>query len=280
MCTKCSSSLTSAWMPLGRAVSLKLGKPAWIQEGRWHHIPWKPFVETNLPRTTQGHADNHHGGQADWQVAWHGSKFETLYSAMYHGQLAESCSLERGDRFCPGAPGVYLHGETTKEKADNCMRFSPLFRDGVVWGATWEVCIDRSDRVCVRNTDQWAQRGCSAWLAALWVCGRRVEELEVNWEVGRCWDPILEANPTLELTAVGIDKQDGPVQPPPQEGWVWQFDAVRPTVEEADGRPSQSSRRSSGRRANRCRAHCRRHRKRGARARRGSLRPPDQPLER
>jgi len=55
--------------------------------------------------------------------------------------------------------------------------------------------VDRSDRVVAKGTDQWVQEERSVRLVALWLCGRRAEDLEVGWEVSRCWDPQMEANP-------------------------------------------------------------------------------------
>ena len=53
----------------------------------------------------------------------------------------------------------------------------------------WEVYVDRTDRVPVSGTDQWVQRAGSVWLAALWLCGLRVDEMERGFEVGRSWEP-------------------------------------------------------------------------------------------
>ena len=132
----------------GHAVSAKLGEPQWIEEGGWFYAPWKPFVEADLPTASLGQWNY---GVADWQVAWHGSKLEALYSIMYHGRLYASRDAERGERFCKGAPGVYLHKEATRDKVDFYMRYTPFLRDGVFWAARWEARVDRSDRVVITD---------------------------------------------------------------------------------------------------------------------------------
>ncbi len=51
--------------------------------------------------------------------AWHGCKFEVMYSILYHGVLFESCDKAKGDRFFDGAPGVNVHKDGTSHKAAN-----------------------------------------------------------------------------------------------------------------------------------------------------------------
>mmetsp|Transcript_6872 Transcript_6872/g.10941 ORF Transcript_6872/g.10941 Transcript_6872/m.10941 type:complete len:103 (+) Transcript_6872:1-309(+) len=75
------------------------------------------------------------------------------------------------------------------------MRFVPLCRDGVFWASSWEVRVDRSDRVPCSHHDQWVQQERSVVLAALWVCGSLYDDMENGWEVVEHWDPKLEANP-------------------------------------------------------------------------------------
>ena len=114
---------------------------------------------------------------------------------MYHGHLAASCDRARGHRFFDDAPGVYVHKDGTHRKACNYTRFVPLFQDGVFWCAQWEVRVDRSDRVPVKDTDQWVQEERSVQLVALWVCGRKFSDMEDGSEVSAAWDPLLEASP-------------------------------------------------------------------------------------
>jgi len=51
----------------------------------WYRYRWAPFEDAGgkeaLPKSSLG--KHGHQGQADWQRAWHGCKFEALYSIMY-----------------------------------------------------------------------------------------------------------------------------------------------------------------------------------------------------
>jgi len=179
--------------PDGNPVSNLLGSPQYMEDqGGWFRLPWLAFNEVDLPSNSLGH---HNGGYADWQKAWHGCKFEALYSILYCGRLAASADADYGERFNDAAPGVYVHKDSLSHKVGFYMRFVPLCRDGIFWSARWEVRVDRSDRVVAKGTDQWVQEERSVRLVALWLCGRRAEDLEVGWEVSRCWDPQMEANP-------------------------------------------------------------------------------------
>lgn len=143
--------------PQGHPVSELLGRPE-SKENGWFRVPWKAFDESALPVACI-HEDAVEPGKADWQRAWHGTKFEALYSIMYHGGLMASDSSRKGARFKDTSPGVYLHKDFTKHKAENYMRFVPLCQNNVFWAAKWEVRVDRSDRVMVsKPTDQWVQK--------------------------------------------------------------------------------------------------------------------------
>jgi hypothetical protein len=74
-------------------------------------------------------------------------------------------------------------------------RLTPLCGDGVFWAAVWEVRVNRSEHVTKKKTDQWIQREGSVELVALWLCGRRHEEMQAGWELSEAWNPMLEANP-------------------------------------------------------------------------------------
>ena len=169
----------------GRPVLDLLGPPVAQGDG-WTSFAWLGF-------TAEEQASLEEKG---WERAWHGCKFEAVYSILYHGKLHESRDQEQGDRFLSGAPGVYVHKERTSKKAENYIRFTPLCGDGVFWAAKWELRVDREDRVIVpRKTDQWVQRARSVHLAALWVCGRAKEDMREGDEVSQRWVPELEANP-------------------------------------------------------------------------------------
>ena len=175
----------------GQPVSELLDSPVWKRKG-WYRCSWIGFDEARLPVKSLGQY-NH--GEADWQLAWHGCKFEALCSIMYHGRLNASCDREKGERFFPDKPGVYVHKDVTAHKAENYTRFVELFQDGVFWCAKWEVRVDRSDRIVVEHTDQWVQEERSVRLAALWLCGYNYLDMDYGWEVSSGWNPLLEANP-------------------------------------------------------------------------------------
>ena len=177
--------------PEGEPVSRLVGEPEPDGSG-WYRLPWLAFEgENSLPATSTSGS-----GRSDWQRAWHGCKFESLYSIMYHGRLAASRDSGEGERFFEGAPGVYLHKDGTAKKAGFYMRFVPLCNDGVFWGALWEVWVDREDKVTVpQKTDQWVQQERSVRLAALWLAGATYEGMNPGWEVVESWNPKLECNP-------------------------------------------------------------------------------------
>lgn len=177
--------------PLGRPISERLALDKFETDYQgWFCFPWADFSEADLPQTSTCGL-----GPADWQRAYHGCKFEALYSIMYHGKLAASNKPERGDRFFARAPGVYCHKMGTCPKIGNYMRFVPLCRDGVFWAACWEVAVDRSDSVPVGNTDQWVQEERSVRLTKLYLAGTTYQCITAGWEVSRVWDPLLECNP-------------------------------------------------------------------------------------
>ena len=89
--------------------------------------------------------------------------------------------------------GVYVHKDLTSYKTMHYTKFVNLCSDGVFWSATWEVQVDRSDRVPVSGTDQWVQTPRSCRLVALWLCGCTADHLESGAQVAFQWDPLMEA---------------------------------------------------------------------------------------
>ena len=183
----------------GFPLTVLLGQPVGQPDG-WYRIPWINFSSEKLALETLGQYSLVEDGKADWQRAWHGTKIEALYSIMYHGKLAATHSLERGDRWLKNTCGVYVHKDDTGHKVLNCMRFVPLCKDGVFWGAKWELQVDRSDRVPAAKlrTDQWVQRERSVRLVALWVCGLTHSKMEYGSDAQAVWDRMLEARPLFQ----------------------------------------------------------------------------------
>ena len=168
--------------------------PVETHNGMWFRFPWEAFPGVDmLPTKSTGGA-----GDADWQRAWHGCKLEALYSIMYHGKLAASCSTVLGHVFFKDAPGVYAHKDKTAHKASDYVRYVPLCQDGEFFATVWELYVDRSDCVRKQRTDQWVQKERSVKLAALWVVCLPQNELRLGYEVTLSWNPLHEANPRGE----------------------------------------------------------------------------------
>ena len=88
-----------------------------------------------------------------------------------------------------------MHKEGTAHKAENYMRFTPLCEDGHFWAAKWELRVVRAEHRHKKGTDQWVQPSGNVKLAALWLCGRRHEDMKSGAELSDAWNPRLEANP-------------------------------------------------------------------------------------
>ena len=139
-----------------------------------------------------------------WKRAWHGCKFEAMYSILYSKKLRQSADKGRGERCLANVSGVYCHKDGTASKAENYMRYVPLFGDGTFWAAKWEVRVDKSTRVKVpTTTDQWVFPEEGVRLAALWICGRTANEMVPGAAVSREWDPLEEAHPLRILSSCG-----------------------------------------------------------------------------
>jgi hypothetical protein len=177
--------------PDGLSVSARIGKPISCPEG-WFCCPWLSFREGELATQTAA-------GKTQWETAWHGCKFEALFSIMYNGFLATSNSVGQGHRYFDNTPGIYVFKDSLKHKAEHYARFTPLCQDGVFWAAVWEVRVNRTERVAKKKTDQWVQRGGSVELVSLWLRGLRHEEMEPNCELSEAWTPRLEANPCIDV---------------------------------------------------------------------------------
>ena len=115
------------------------------------------------------------------------SRITTLHPSTYN----EARTV--GEHFREGAPGAYPHNDARRHNAEECIRYSPLFRNDIFWAAKWEVRADRSDRGVAKRTDQWVQEERSTRLAALWLHGLRTEGMANGWEVSRCWGALREA---------------------------------------------------------------------------------------
>ena len=105
--------------------------------------------------------------------------------------------------FFTGSPGVYLHKDSTKHKAEHYMRFVQLVPSLQFFAIKWEARTHRNYRVTVsRQTDQWMQQPSSVSLVALWVCSRHHREMDGGSYLSPAWHPLLEANPFWPQVAV------------------------------------------------------------------------------
>ena len=111
--------------------------------------------------------------------------------------IYESRHTECGDRFFADAPGIYMHRDSLRGKAESYCRFVQLDpRVGLFYAAMWELLAHRDFKVTPRrHTDQWVQQPAGVRLAALWVCVRAVSDIEAGMPYAWLWDPEMEANP-------------------------------------------------------------------------------------
>ena len=162
----------------------KLGPPLRHDDG-WFCFEWLPERgdwEMDLPSA--------------WEIAWHGCKVEALYSIMYHGRLFESRKKNEGDRILDDLPGVYVHQDKARHKAEGYCRWKDLCGDQVFWATMWQVLVDRKQaKKPKRRTDQWVQPEGSVRLTALWLCGRTAEQMQEGTHVDQKWIPTNEAHP-------------------------------------------------------------------------------------
>ena len=101
----------------GLLLALRFAPPLEM-EPYWFRLPWLPSGgdAVSAALETEG-----------WVRAWHGTKLEALYSQICFGRLFSNNSAELGERFVTGSPGVYLHKDSTKHKAEHYMRFVQLY---------------------------------------------------------------------------------------------------------------------------------------------------------
>ena len=172
-----------------------------ISKNQWR-LPWREFEDKGgegalCPYSNGPYAKN---GKSEWVKAYHGCKMESLYSIMMHGKISATKDPARA-RTKDKSPAVYCHQEKTKNKVLNYARLVPMFKDGILWSAFWELWVDRSQQfdltraTSTSTRDQWAQREESVRLAALWLVAYSVEEVPANSHVIECWDPLVEGNP-------------------------------------------------------------------------------------
>ena len=84
--------------PTGAPVLKLLGVPTAQPDG-WLRCGWLDHERAKAAGAETG----------EWVRAWHGSKFESLYSILYHGQLLGNGDDARQCKGFPAAPGVHVY---------------------------------------------------------------------------------------------------------------------------------------------------------------------------
>lgn len=169
----------------GRSALALLGPPMRQGDG-WFSLHFKGFTNTRKQECKD----------CQWFRAWHGAKFEAIYSTLHDGKLAASRGKEYGERCLPGRPGVYCYRDKFAHLAEGYINFVPLGSDGVFWAAKWEVCVDRWNFISSKgHKNQWIQHEDGVHIVALWICGRSKSEMRDGRRVSRRWKPELEASP-------------------------------------------------------------------------------------
>ena len=170
----------------GVPMSNKLGKPKNQKKGWWRF----PMLPIKSPGNSSGE---------QWNIAWHGTNFECLYSIVYHDEMLES---NQKGHMKANLQGVYCHKAGTSGQAENYMVFKDVFSNGQWWGALLELNVNRA--VGRTTGDQWVQPAESVIVQGLWVCGRTHEQMiDSSWFWISPWDPIKEVNP-IKIFGEGV----------------------------------------------------------------------------
>ena len=171
----------------------------------WYCFKIKGFTEAQCSKLSLGSITR----EADWQQAWHGFKIESLYATLYDGFLKESDDTALGHRMKNERPGVYAHEGSAAYRVHCYMRFVQWPPNTTYWRAMWELMVDRSDRVGPRSkTTQWITRARSVHLKALWVQGKKPQDMESGTEVCIKWRPKEEINPFKPIQGSHQDTEE------------------------------------------------------------------------
>ena len=123
-----------------------------------------------------------------WFQAWHGSRFEFVYSIMYDSQLQPSWSSKLGHQ-C-----IYLRRRKNRHISEfTDMTRTDLQADGIFYGPLFEALVDRHQSF--KHDAWWIQKLGSVMLSALWVHSSHWSALEEGMPVGGSWCPLREIKP-------------------------------------------------------------------------------------
>ena len=125
-------------------------------------------------------------------------KLEALHSIIYSGHLFESRHTACGERFFADAPGVYMHKDALRGKAESYCRFVQLDpRAGLFYAVMWELLAHRDPQG--RSHAHILISGCRGQKACGWQPYGFAFGQWTRWRLARrfawLWDPEMEANP-------------------------------------------------------------------------------------
>ena len=193
-----------------------------------------------MPRISKAEFASQNWYYANLETMWHGTHVEAVHSivsdcgdGLLGGRRASRANgnKDEGQRFFDKEPGVYFHQGKTAHKAENYMKYSPVFGDGAFAGVTFECLCDTKFRVPAKWTDQSAQKpneglwdlysanergpiddvtpgakmGPSIWYVNMWVQLIHYDDLTAGTHNIRLrWNAELEGRPkymgTIEQT--------------------------------------------------------------------------------
>ena len=120
--------------PAGVAILSSLGPPIRHSRG-WYRLARCEYPQQQDELAALG-----------WVRAWHGTRFEAVFSTLCQGRLYDSRDARRGELMVQDVPGIYTYPDGACQKAGHHARFVRLGYDGVFWSAMWELYVDREQR--------------------------------------------------------------------------------------------------------------------------------------
>ena len=102
-----------------------------------------------------------------------------------HREIFAADDKQQGQRSKAECRGIHVHNTEAAARVEDYVCFTPLCNDGVMWAASWEVKVDRSQEISKKGNGEWIQAPGSVRMFALWLCGLRYEEMPNNVEVSK-----------------------------------------------------------------------------------------------
>ena len=118
----------------------------------------KSFDEQKLPKVSTGRYSTVYDNKPQWQLVFHATKMEGLYSISCHG-VPPSTSVTAGARFNAGIQEVYASPVHDREGGSyHYGRFSPALGDGSHVECQLELAVDRKHRIPYQHKNQLCQK--------------------------------------------------------------------------------------------------------------------------